>query len=57
MTTPEIGPVDTPPTDGVFRDWDGAQLEPEVIAEGNRIGAETPDFDYIEGDDGERVPL
>ncbi len=57
MTTPAlVGPVDQPPTDGVFRDWDGAQHDPEVIAEGNRIGAETPDIDFIEVD-GEQVEL
>lgn len=50
MTAPEVGPEDTPPTDGVFRDWDGSQLDPEVVAEGNRIGAGTPDIDYVEVD-------
>lgn len=53
----EIGPEDSPPADGVFRDWDGAQLDPEVIAEGERLGAGTPDVDYAEGPDGEWVPL
>jgi hypothetical protein len=36
--TPLVGPVDEPPKDGVFRDWDGAQLDPELVAEGNRLG-------------------
>lgn len=52
----EVGPEDKPPTDGVFRDWDGSQLDPATISEGNRIGAETPDFDFVETD-GEVHPL
>lgn len=44
MTTPDDRdpidlPVDEPPSDGVWRDWDGAQLAPAVVAEGNRLGA------------------
>ncbi len=56
MTTPERGPVDEPPADGVFRDWDGAQHDPKVIAEGERLGAGTPDVDYVEVD-GQRREL
>lgn len=44
----EVGPVDEPPKDGVSRDWDGMQHDPEAIAEGNLIGAETPDIDFVE---------
>lgn len=47
-TEPEIGPVDTPPSDGIFRDWDGAQNEPTAVVLGNLLGAETPDVDYVE---------
>ncbi len=56
MTEPEVGPEDTPPTDGVFRDWDGWQLDSKVIAEGERLGAGTPDVDYVELD-GQRREL
>jgi hypothetical protein len=35
---PTTGPLDAPPKDGVWRDWDGAQLDPATIAEGNRLG-------------------
>lgn len=35
---PIVAPVDEPPRDGVWRDWDGAQLDPDVIAEGERLG-------------------
>jgi hypothetical protein len=31
-------PVDEPPADGVWRDWDGAQLDPAMVEEGNRLG-------------------
>lgn len=34
----ETGPVDTPPASGEFADWDGAQHDPEMVAEGNRLG-------------------
>lgn len=48
----EVGPVDEPPGDKVFRDWDGVQHDPDVVAEGNRLGEETPDVDFIETADG-----
>lgn len=32
------GPVDAPPKSGEFVGWDGAQLDPELVAEGNRLG-------------------
>ena len=35
----ETMPVDEPPRSGVFADWDGAQLDPEVIEAGNALGA------------------
>ncbi len=41
---PLVGPVDEPPKGGVFRDWDGAQLGVELVAEGNALG-ETIDPD------------
>lgn len=59
MTEPEnveVGEIDTPPEDGVFRDWDGEQLKDEVVAQGNHIGAETPDVDFVEVE-GEVLPL
>ena len=31
-------PADEPPSDGVWRDWDGAQLDPETVAAGNALG-------------------
>jgi len=37
-------PPDEPPTSGAFADWDGDQLRPEVVADGNRLG-ETIDVD------------
>lgn len=43
-TTPEVGPVDAPPKGGYFIDWEGAQHDPDMIAEGNRLG-ETIDVD------------
>jgi hypothetical protein len=46
----ETGPVDTPPKSGEFADWDGAQLDPGVIAEGNRLGQTIdPDDDTDNG--------
>lgn len=36
--TPLVGPVDEPPKNGVYRDWEGVQLDPDVVAEGNRLG-------------------
>lgn len=35
---PEEMPVDQPPKDGTWADWDGAQHDPATIAEGNRLG-------------------
>lgn len=55
-TAPLVGAPDTPPSGGVFRDWDGAQLDPETVALGNLLGAETPDLDYVEVD-GKQVLL
>lgn len=47
-----VGPEDTPPKDANWQDWDGAQNDPAVIEEGERLGAGTPDIDFIEDDDG-----
>lgn len=47
---PEVGPVDTPPTSGVFNDWDDAQHDLELIAEGNQMGRDIdPDDDDDNG--------
>jgi hypothetical protein len=32
-------PPDEPPRAGVFADWDGVQLRPDVVEDGNRLGA------------------
>lgn len=46
----ETGPVDTPPTSGVFEDWNGAQHDPDLVAEGNRLGESIdPDDDTDNG--------
>jgi hypothetical protein len=48
--TPLTGPADEPPKSGVFADWDGVQHEPDVVAEGNRLGAVIdPDDDEDNG--------
>jgi hypothetical protein len=47
---PVVGPVDEPPRGGVFQDWDGAQHDPDLIAEGNRLGEQIdPDDDNDNG--------
>lgn len=48
-----IGPTDTPPTDGVWQDWDGTQHDPAVIEAGNALGRALDD--YLEDDT--KVPL
>lgn len=55
VTQPETGPVDEPPADGVFRDWDGAQLEPAVVELGNALGLSA--VDYVEDADGQVTVL
>jgi hypothetical protein len=50
---PETGPVDTPPTSGVFADWNGAQHDLETIAEGNQMGR---DIDPDDDDDNGLAP-
>jgi hypothetical protein len=45
-----MGPVDVPPKGAVFRDWDGAQLAPDVVDEGNWLGETIdPDDDQDNG--------
>jgi hypothetical protein len=47
---PTTGPVDTPPSSGEFVDWEGAQLDPETVAEGNQLGRDIdPDDDDDNG--------
>lgn len=31
-------PPDEPPATGTFADWDGFQLRPDVVEDGNRLG-------------------
>lgn len=52
-------PIDEPPKSGVFIDQEQfyKELTPEEIAEGEHIGAETDDVDFIEDEDGNRRPL
>lgn len=45
---PELGPVDAPPAAGYFVDWEGAQHDPEIVAEGNQLGR---DIDIDDDDD------
>ncbi len=48
--SPRMGPVDVPPKGAVFRDWDGAQLAPDVVDEGNWLGETIdPDDDQDNG--------
>lgn len=47
---PEVGPVDAPPAAGYFVDWEGAQHDPDTVAEGNRLGETIgPDDDTDNG--------
>lgn len=52
-------PVDEPPKSGVWVDQEQfyQELSPEEIAEGEHLGAETDDIDYIEDENGNLIPL
>lgn len=50
---PGEGPVDTPPKSGEFADWEGAQHDPETVAEGNQMGR---DIDIDDDDDNGLAP-
>jgi hypothetical protein len=51
--------VDAPPKSGVFIDQERfyQNMTPEEIAEGEHLGAETDDVDFIEDADGNRIPI